>query len=142
MKVRGVHHIGIAVRDLEKSLEKWSALFGAAAGPVEELPERGVRLAHLRFAAGSEVELVAPLGDNSPLAGFLGSRGEGLQHFTLEVDDIEAAMSELGRAGLRFTTDLPQRGAGGVLVAFVHPHSLNGVLLEIRQGRPNPGRKD
>jgi methylmalonyl-CoA/ethylmalonyl-CoA epimerase len=140
MKVRGVHHIGIAVRNLEESLGRWAALFGAAAGPVEELPERGVRLAHLRFAAGPEIELVAPLGENSPLAGFLGSRGEGLQHFTLEVDDIHAAMSELGRAGLRFISNTPQQGAGGLLVAFVHPHSLNGVLVEIRQGL-DPGRK-
>lgn len=141
MKVKGVHHIGIAVRDLEESLGRWSALFAAEAGPIEEIPERGVRLAHLRFAEGPEIELVAPLGDASPVAKFLESRGEGIQHLTLEVDDIEMAMVELSRAGLRFVSDAPQTGAGGVLVAFVHPRSLSGVLVEIRQGRKSGAKR-
>lgn len=139
MRVKGVHHIGIAVRDLDKSLNRWSALFGAQRTSIEELPERGVRLAHLRFPRGPEIELVAPLGAVSPVAKFLESRGEGIQHFTLEVDDIKAAMDELNRAGLRIVSDTPQIGAGGSLVAFVHPRSLNGVLVEIRQGqKPGP----
>jgi methylmalonyl-CoA/ethylmalonyl-CoA epimerase len=140
MRVRGVHHIGIAVRNLEESLRRWSALFAAEPSPIEEIPERGVRLAHLRFAEGPEVELVSPLGDASPVSKFLESRGEGIQHVTLEVDDIEAAMGELNRAGLRFLSDTPQTGAGGGRVAFVHPRTLNGVLVEIRQGQ-KPGAK-
>jgi len=140
MKVRGIHHIGIAVRDLEESLRRWSALFAAEPSPIEEIPENGVRLAHLRFAEGPELELVSPLGDASPVFKFLESRGEGIQHFTLEVDDIEQAMGELSRAGLRFLSETPQTGARGGLVAFVHPRSLNGVLVEIRQGR-RPGAK-
>ena len=141
MKVKGVHHIGIAVRDLEESLKRWSALFAAEPGPIEEIPERGVRLGHLRFAEGPEIELVAPLGAASPVAKFLESRGEGIQHFTLEVDDIETAMRELGQAGLQFVSDTPQIGAGGVLVAFVHPRSLNGVLVEIWQSSKSGARK-
>jgi methylmalonyl-CoA/ethylmalonyl-CoA epimerase len=141
MKVKRVHHIGIAVRDLEESLKRWSALFAAEPGPIEEIPERGVRLAHLRFAEGPEIELVAPLGAASPVAKFLESRGEGIQHFTLEVDDIETAMRELGQAGLQFVSDTPQIGAGGVLVAFVHPRSLNGVLVEIWQSSKSGARK-
>jgi methylmalonyl-CoA/ethylmalonyl-CoA epimerase len=135
MRVKGVHHIGIAVRDLEEALRRWAALFGAERSPIEEVPERGVRLAHLRFAKGPEIELIAPLGDASPVSKFLESRGEGIQHFTLEVDDIETAMRELSRAGLQFVSAEPQAGAGGVLIAFVHPQSLNGVLVEIQQGR-------
>jgi methylmalonyl-CoA/ethylmalonyl-CoA epimerase len=141
MKVKRVHHIGIAVRDLEESLKRWSALFAAEPGPIEEIPERGVRLGHLRFAEGPEIELVAPLGAASPVAKFLESRGEGIQHFTLEVDDIETAMRELGQAGLQFVSDTPQIGAGGVLVAFVHPRSLNGVLVEIWQSSKSGARK-
>jgi methylmalonyl-CoA epimerase len=141
MKVKRVHHIGIAVRDLEESLKRWSALFAAEPGPIEEIPERGVRLGHLRFAEGPEIELVAPLGAASPVAKFLESRGEGIQHFTLEVDDIETAMDELSRAGLGFVSDTPQTGAGGVLVAFIHPRSLNGALVEIRQGRKSGAKK-
>jgi methylmalonyl-CoA/ethylmalonyl-CoA epimerase len=139
MKFLGIHHIGIAVFNLEESVAKWKALFGAVPGPIEEIPERGVRLAHLCFAEGSQIELLAPLGEASPVAKFLESRGEGVQHFTIEVDDIEAAVSELTRASLRFVSEKPQTGAGGAQVIFIHPRSLNGVLVEIRQGRkPEP----
>jgi methylmalonyl-CoA epimerase len=141
MRVKGVHHIGIAVRDLEESLRRWSALFGAERRPIEEIPARGVRLAHLRFAEGPEIELISPLGDASPVAKFIESRGEGIQHFTLEVDDIKTAMHELRQAGLQFVSDTPHQGAGGVLVAFVHPRSLNGVLVEIRQGEKSGARR-
>jgi methylmalonyl-CoA/ethylmalonyl-CoA epimerase len=141
MRVKGVHHIGIAVRDLEESLRRWSALFAAEPSPIEEVPERGVRLAHLRFAEGPDVELVSPLGDASPVSKFLESRGEGIQHFTLEVDDIEAAMGELRRAGLQLLSENPHPGAGGELVAFIHPRSLNGVLVEIRQGQRPAAKK-
>ncbi len=134
MKVRGIHHIGIAVRDLEEALSRWPALFGVERGPIEELPARGVRLAHLRFAEGPEIELVAPLGADSPVAKFLDARGEGVQHFTIEVDDLQAAMAELRQAGLQFVSDTPQAGSRGVPVAFIHPRCLNGVLVEIRQG--------
>ncbi len=135
MKFKGIHHIGIAVANLEESLARWVSLFGAVPGPIEEIPERGVRLVHLRFSEGSEIELISPLGEQSPVARFLESRGEGVQHFTLEVDDIEAALSKLTVAGLKLVSEKPQAGAGGAQVAFIHPRSLNGVLVEIRQGR-------
>jgi methylmalonyl-CoA/ethylmalonyl-CoA epimerase len=139
MKFLGIHHIGIAVYNLEEGLARWKGLFGAVPGPIEKIPERGVRLAHLRFAEGSQIELLAPLGEASPVAKFIESRGEGIQHITLEVDDIEAAVSELIRAGLRLVSEKPQAGAGGAQVVFIHPRSLNGVLVEIRQGRkPEP----
>ncbi len=134
MKVKSVHHIGVAVRDLEKSASRWAVLFGADPGPVEEIPERGVRLVHLRFREGPAVELVAPVGDQSAVAKFLEKRGEGIHHVTLDVEDIEAAVEELKKAGLELTTDGPQPGAGRSLVVFVHPKSLNGVLLELREG--------
>ncbi len=135
MKFKGIHHIGIAVVNLEESLARWASLFGAIPGPIEEIPERGVRLVHLRFSEGSEIELLSPLGEKSPVAKFIESRGEGIQHFTLEVDDIEAALSELTLAGLKLVSEKPQAGAGGAQVAFIHPRSLNGVLVEVRQGR-------
>lgn len=141
MRIKGIHHIGIAVRDLEESLRRWSTLFGAEQSPLEEIPERGVRLARLCFAEGPEIELIAPLGPDSPVAKFIESRGEGIQHFTLEVDDIKTAMHELRQAGLQFVSDTPQIGAGGVLVAFIHPRSLNGVLVEIRQGQKSGAEK-
>jgi methylmalonyl-CoA epimerase len=141
MRVRGVHHIAVAVRNLEESLSRWAVLFGARRSTIEDLPERGVRLAHLRFVEGPEIELIEPLGDASPVAKFLESRGEGIQHFTFEVDDIAKAMRDLSRAGLKFVSDAPQKGAEGDLVAFVHPKCLNGVLVELRQGHPSGGEK-
>jgi methylmalonyl-CoA/ethylmalonyl-CoA epimerase len=135
MKIKGIHHLGIAVKDLERSLAAWARLFGARSGPVEESPERGVRMAQLQFPEGPAVELLAPLGENSPIAKFLTGRGEGIHHFTLEVEGIEAALEELKRAGLQFVAASPQSGAEGSRIAFVHPRCLNGVLLELRESR-------
>jgi methylmalonyl-CoA/ethylmalonyl-CoA epimerase len=137
MKIKGIHHLGIAVKNLEESLARWAALFGTRVGAVEEAPERGVRLAHLHFPDGPEIELLAPLGKNSPIAKFLAERGEGIHHFTLEVEEIEAVMAELKRAGLQFVSEIPQIGVGGSRIAFVHPRSLNGILLELRES-PGP----
>lgn len=137
MKIKGIHHLGIAVKNLEESLAGWARLFGARSSAVEEAPERGVRLAHLHFPEGPAIELLAPLGKNSPLAKFLAERGEGIHHFTLEVENIEAVMAELKRAGLQFVSEIPQTGAGGSRIAFIHPRSLNGVLLELRES-PEP----
>ncbi|MBM3284409.1 MAG: methylmalonyl-CoA epimerase [Candidatus Aminicenantes bacterium] len=126
-----IDHIGIAVRNLEESVARWTALFGVKASPVEELPERGVRLVHLCFPGGPVIELVSPLGPESPVARFLEARGEGIHHFTLEVEDIEGMMEHLKKAGVQFTEDKPRAGAGGSRIAFVHPKTLNGVLLEL-----------
>jgi methylmalonyl-CoA epimerase len=139
MTIRGIHHIGVAVRNLEEARSRWAALLGAIAGPVEENPARGVRLAELRFAEGPTVELVAPLGEASPVARFLEARGEGIHHLAFEVDDIEAAMAGLRGAGLSFVTEMPQAGAGGSRVAFIHPRSLDGVLVELRQSPRSGG---
>ncbi|OGD21925.1 MAG: methylmalonyl-CoA epimerase [Candidatus Aminicenantes bacterium RBG_16_63_16] len=133
MIYRGVQHIGVAVRNLEASLAAWETLFGARAGPIEVNFERGVRLAVLSFEEGPEVELVTPLDGNSTVARFLERRGEGLHHLALEVDDIEAAMAELRRNDVELVSETPQSGMGGSRVVFVHPRSLNGVLLELRQ---------
>jgi methylmalonyl-CoA epimerase len=139
MKILGIHHLGVAVRDLEKSVARWMSLFGAKSSPVEELPERGVRLAQLRFSEGPAVELVSPAGENSPLARFLDERGEGIHHLTLEVDDIETAMRELGRSGLQLLEDRPQEGAEGSRIVFIHPRSFGGILLELRESRRESG---
>jgi methylmalonyl-CoA/ethylmalonyl-CoA epimerase len=133
MKVKAIHHIGIAVENLEESASRWAALFGAECGAIEEIPERGVRVINLHFPEGPAVELVSPLGRQSAVAKFLEKRGEGIHHFTLEVEDIEGTVERLKKAGLELTTDRPQTGGGGSLVVFVHPKSLNGVLLELRE---------
>jgi methylmalonyl-CoA/ethylmalonyl-CoA epimerase len=128
-----MHHIGVAVRDLPNSLTKWTELLGPQYSRIEELPEQGVRIAHLYFLEGPEVELVSPLGEASPIAKFLEARGEGIHHFCLNVDDIVAAMDKLRKEGLQFLSVDPQQGAEGRLIAFIHPRSLNGVLIELRE---------
>lgn len=135
MKVKAIDHLGIAVWDLEKSLAKWLTLFGAKGGPIEEIAARGVRLAKLSFPEGPDVELVSPFGEASPLVKFLEERGEGIHHFCFEVEDIEAMMEKLNKAGLQFISEKPQTGAAGSLIAFVHPKSLNGVLVELKEDR-------
>ena len=141
MKIKAIDHIGIAVRDLEKGQVRWTALFGPESGPIEEIAARGVRLVKLNFPEGPSVELISPLGDASALAKFLEDRGEGIHHFCLEVEDIEAMMEELKNAGLQFVSDKPQKGASGSLVAFIHPRSLNGALVELREGKAPRKRK-
>jgi methylmalonyl-CoA/ethylmalonyl-CoA epimerase len=138
MRTAGLDHIGIVVRDLEAGRSRWAALFGVRPGPVEELQDRGVRLVKLSFPEGPAVELLSPLGESSPLARFLEERGEGIHHLCFEVKDLEAMMRELRKAGLRFVSDQPQKGAGGSLIAFVHPRSLSGVLLELKEAGSGP----
>jgi methylmalonyl-CoA/ethylmalonyl-CoA epimerase len=140
MIFRGVHHIGIAVRDLEKAVSRWASLLGARSGPTEENAARGVRLAEVCLEGGPLLEFVSPLGEGSPVSRFLEARGEGIHHFALDVDDIDAAMAELRKGGLELVSDEPVPGAGGSRIAFVHPRSLNGVLLELRQAPKNGTR--
>jgi methylmalonyl-CoA/ethylmalonyl-CoA epimerase len=135
MRTKAIDHIGIAVWDLEKSQARWAALFGAISGPVEELEERGVRLVKLNFPEGPTVELISPLGDASPLTKFLTDRGEGIHHFCFEVEDIGAMMDRLKIAGLEMASEKPQKGAAGSLIAFIHPRSLNGVLVELVESK-------
>jgi methylmalonyl-CoA/ethylmalonyl-CoA epimerase len=133
MKVLKVDHIGIAVRNLEESAAKWQALLGISPRRVEELPERGVKVVHLELEDGPSLELLSPLGEKSPLTKFLQERGEGIHHFCLRVKGIARIMEGWKNQGLEFTTDRAQKGSKASLVAFIHPRSLNGVLLELRE---------
>jgi methylmalonyl-CoA/ethylmalonyl-CoA epimerase len=128
-----VDHIGIAVRNLEESTEKWTELFGLEVKRVEEIKERGLRLAHLSPKGGPSIELLTPFGEGSALEKFLKERGEGIHHFCFEVENIERAMEELKKKGVQFVQESPQKGAGGSLIAFIHPRNFNSVLIELKQ---------
>lgn len=138
-----LHHVGIAVRDLTQALATYRAL-GLEAGGEEEVPEQGVRLAFLP-AGEARLELLQPLREDSPVGKFLESRGEGIHHICLEVEDIEKALARAREAGIRLVDEKPRQGAHGARVAFLHPRGLHGVLLEFRQppagspGRPSRG---
>jgi len=130
MKILGTDHISLAVRSLEGRLELWENLLGVKSSAIEDLPERGVRAARIETPGGPALELVAPLGEESPIAGFLETRGEGIHHLCLEVEDIDRAAAELKSAGFQIIGEHPVPGARGTRVFFVHPRSCGGVLLE------------
>ena len=136
LKIQKIDHIGIAVKNLEERLSLWKDLLGAKASKIEELPERGVKLVHLKFPGSPTIELVSPLDDQAAVAKFLAERGEGIHHFCFLVEDIEAAFEELKGKGVQFVQEKPYRGAGGSLIVFIHPRSLGGVLIELKENRP------
>ena len=121
-------HVGVAVRDLESALRPYEAI-GVRPEAVETVEAEGVKVAFLRVG-DAHVELLEPLRAEGAVARFLEKRGEGMHHLAVEVDDIIAAIARAKAAGLAVIDDEPRRGARGRLVAFVHPRSFGGVLLE------------
>ncbi|TLZ51232.1 MAG: methylmalonyl-CoA epimerase [Methanobacteriota archaeon] len=129
-----IDHIGIAVRKLEPALAVYGAI-GIRATMTEAVPSEGVRVAFLPVGE-SHIELLEPLAADGPIAKFLENRGEGLHHIALAVDDIQAAMTRARSGGLAVIDEVPRQGARGRKVAFVHPKSTGGVLLEFVQNAP------
>lgn len=127
-----IHHVGIAVESLEEASGRFGSLLGLAEGERYELPEFGVKALFLPVG-DANLELLEPLGDASTVGKFLEKRGEGVHHICFEVDDIEAALRDFARQGARLIDEKPRPGAGGHLVAFVHPKSAHGVLVELKQ---------
>jgi methylmalonyl-CoA/ethylmalonyl-CoA epimerase len=126
-----IDHIGIAVRRLEDAIERYRTL-GFAPDEVEDVPAAGVRVAFLP-AGGPDLELLEPLDPDGAVARFLGRRGEGLHHVAFRTPDLRRSIRTLGDLGVRFVDPEPKVGARGRLVAFVHPRSALGVLLELIQ---------
>jgi len=128
------HHIGGAVRRLDEALADYGKL-GFEAGPVEEMPTQGVRVAFLR-AGPVRIELLESLSPEGVIARFIERRGEGLHHLAFSVRDIREEMRRLRGQGLELIDAEPRPGAHGRLVAFLHPRSARGVLLELVQESP------
>ena len=125
-----VDHIGIATPEIEEALGFWRDALGLAVVHTEEVAEQGVRVAMLPVGE-PRVELLEPTHDESPVAKFLRKRGPGIHHVAVRVADIRAALARLKARGARLIDEEPRVGAGGCLVAFVHPQSAGGVLLEL-----------
>ena len=134
---KGLDHVAIVVRDLDESIRLWRDALGLELTHVEEVPEQQVRTAIFGHGMG-RVELISPTTQDSGVARFLATRGEGLHHVCIEVEDIESAMDSLRKAGAPLIDREPRPGAGGARVAFVHPKGMRGVLTELRQGPPEP----
>jgi methylmalonyl-CoA epimerase len=125
-----IHHIAIAVRDLDQALEFYQDGLGLEVTKRRSVPQEGVEIAFLPAGEG-EIELLEPLDDESGVARFLDKRGEGLHHICLIVEDIEAAVAHLKESGARMLSREPRRGEDGTRYIFIHPRSSNGVLLEL-----------
>jgi methylmalonyl-CoA epimerase len=120
----------MAVADLDEAVQTYERLFGARLEHRERVDDQGVEAASLRVGAG-RVELLAALGDDTPVGRFLASRGPGMHHVAYEVDDLRSTLAELAGAGAELIDAEPRRGMFGLEVAFVHPESVHGVLSEV-----------
>ena len=127
-----IEHIGIATRALDEALSFWREALGLELEATEEVAEQRVRVAMLPIGE-SHVELLEPTDVDSPVAKFLEKRGPGIHHIAVRVSDIRATLESLKKQGMRLIDETPRTGAGGCLVAFVHPSSAQGVLLELVQ---------
>jgi methylmalonyl-CoA/ethylmalonyl-CoA epimerase len=125
-------HIGIAVSNIDDALAFYRDALGLEVEPPEEVASQRVR-AHFISTGESALELLEATAADSPIAKYLGKRGPGLHHITLRVDDIRAALDQLKARGVRLIDDAPRPGAHGSLVAFIHPSSAHGVLVELKQ---------
>ena len=125
-------HIGIAVADIGEALAFYRDALGLQVEPPEEVSSQRVR-AHFMATGAVSLELLEATADESPIAKYVAKRGPGLHHITLRVDDIAAALAQLKARGVRLIDESPRPGAHGSLVAFVHPSSAHGVLVELKQ---------
>ena len=130
MEPRGIHHLGVAVEDLDEALATYARLFGAELEHREAVAEQGVEAASL-WIGEDRVELLAALDEETPVGKFLAKRGPGMHHVAYEVADVGAALDELAAQGAALIDERPRRGLFGLEVAFVHPDATHGVLAEI-----------
>jgi methylmalonyl-CoA/ethylmalonyl-CoA epimerase len=127
-----INHLGVAVQSIDEALNFWRDGLGLDLAEIEVVEDQGVRVALLPIGA-SRVELLEATGAETPVGKFLTKRGAGMHHLCVEVADIHAKLAELKALGTRLIDESPRVGAGGMLVAFVHPASTGGVLLELTQ---------
>ena len=127
-----INHLGIATKGIDEALKFWADALGLENIHTETVEDQKVRVAMLPIGE-SRIELLEPTSDDSPISKFLEKRGGGIHHIAVEVNDIEASLKQLKNKGMRLIDEQPRIGAEGCLVAFVHPSSANGVLLELVQ---------
>jgi len=127
---RSIHHLGVAVEDLDEAVATYQRLFGAELEHREAVPDQGVEAASVRVGEG-RVELLASLGEDTPVGRFLASRGPGMHHVAYEVADVQSELDRLAAAGAELIDERPRSGLFGLQVAFVHPNAVHGVLSEL-----------
>jgi methylmalonyl-CoA/ethylmalonyl-CoA epimerase len=130
VQARGIHHLGVAVENLDEAVDTYTRLFGAALEHRQTVPDQGVEAAAVLVGDG-RVELLASLGEETPVGRFLAKRGPGMHHVAYEVRDLRAALATLDAEGAELIDPEPRAGLFGLEVAFVHPDSVHGVLSEV-----------
>ena len=130
MKILKIDHLGIATNSINAGEKFWTDILGLVCEGSETVVQQGVTTAF--FPVGqSEVELLEPVSDDSPVAKFIAKKGEGIHHIALRVENIEEALAELKEKGIRLIDETPRRGAGGARIAFIHPAAASGILVEL-----------
>jgi methylmalonyl-CoA/ethylmalonyl-CoA epimerase len=127
-----IDHIGIAVNSIDESLKFWEGALGVKCTGIETVEDQKVRTAFLPLEE-SEVELLEATSPDSPIAKFIEKRGEGIHHLAIRVDNLEKALAELKERGARLIDECPRKGAGGAMIAFIHPKATGGILLELSE---------
>jgi methylmalonyl-CoA epimerase len=130
-----IDHVGIAVTDLDSGIARYQELLGVSPSVRKRMEKDGIEAAMLDLGS-THVELIAPIGPESAISGFLEKRGEGMHHVAYRVDDIRAALAQLRGQGARLLDEEPRVGVMGHLVAFIHPQSAGGVLTELVEAHP------
>jgi len=130
VEARGIHHVGVAVVDLDEAVRTYERLFGGRLEHRARVDAQGVEAASIRVG-DDRIELLAALGDDTPVGKFLAKRGPGMHHVAYEVDDVRAAAADLVAGGAELIDSEPRQGMFGLEVAFVHPESVHGVLSEV-----------
>ena len=138
MRARRIHHLGVAVRDLEEAFDTYTRLFGAELEHRETLEQQGVEAIAI-IVGESRVELLGALAEDTPVGRFLTKRGPGMHHVAYWVDDVAAELEHLAREGAQLIDEQPRLGLYGLQVAFVHPDSVHGVLAEVVSEAPSSG---
>ena len=131
-KTLKVDHIGIAVKDLEQAKKFYTEVLGMTVMGEETVEQQKVKVCFIP-CGDSEIELLESTAPDGPIAKFIDKNGEGVQHIALRVDNVEAAIADLKAKGVRMIDEVPRYGAGGASIAFVHPKSTGGILLELSQ---------
>ena len=130
MQAKGIHHLGVAVENLDEAVETYQSILGGEVEHRETVPSQGVEAAAVRVG-GSRVELLRALGDDTPVGKFIATRGPGMHHVAYEVSDLRGQLKLLAEQGVELIDEEPHEGLFGLEVAFVHPHATHGVLAEL-----------
>jgi len=140
MTIKRIDHIAIVVQDIERALSFWKDALGLELTHIEEVPSQESIVAFLP-SGESEIELVKPTTGTSGVAKYLAKRGPGMHHICFEVDDIEGTLAQLKERGIQLINETPTIGTGGKKIAFIHPHSTSGVLVELYELTPEEPRR-